>query len=66
MLTVGYFFRNLLFRNEADFGIITIAGNGLDPLTFGLWAQHAYTAQPCSSGYINQLTIIRRRRSHYR
>ena len=28
--------------------IIIIAGNGFDPLTSGLWAQHASTAPPCS------------------
>ena len=28
--------------------IIIIAGNGFDPLTSRLWAQHASTAPPCS------------------
>ena len=28
-----------------------IAGNGFDPLTSGLWAQHASTAPPCFNCY---------------
>ena len=38
-------------------GVIALAGSGFDPLTSGLWAQHASTAPPCSYEY-KHLTFL--------
>ena len=51
---IEYFKRNNSFLGISKKINLFLAGNGFDPSTSGLWAQHASTAPPCCCALIFQ------------